>query len=1475
MTLMANTAEQMEVFGYTPEGLDQEVEKYAGEAKEDFAENKLEEERRANHPLNNVPFFQRPVNASTDDIEVPTSDPDVRAFKNKFGETYTIATSSDQRVEREKLRDGIISSLEGVKGYLENPFLPNKEQVADFVKGAAVGTLEQIKQSMESGATYGDIFGTLAGVGAASTPFKVPEGSLRLFGGVSMKGAAKDKNLKKAIGLLKDSDFYKFNRPASKEGGISYDLNKKIWSQTGWYVDPADGQWRYFIDDTKASLKNLDQVSNLGVSPDARNPNIFKNVKISDVFDHPEFYKRYPEFKDLEVRFFNADSKKGDNLKLLGSYDEVDNVFSINLGADAHRSMVNGKYITNIDKLKKTVLHELQHVIQKKESFVRGTSSGDIPPDLVYNKDRELRGKKKPISKKFDEAEKELKLTSIQLTKAQKKARDNPLPGLTTKQEIEIYNKHYSKPDELKQDVTWASTAREYGVPVSIIQKAANRTNLIGRLNRKRIEQRLVSGKLADDVYDVDRERSKIETYFYEGAGGEIEARLTEEMLDPSMTIAQLESGATAKDIFPVDARAGMLEKEGNMYQYQGKYGVDPFEYEIKPRREPESTNIIKNLKKRVGLSDSVKHERWRTDIEPEVYDAFHELAMVQRGKPERAMTDLAISGGGGVMGHAAEHIGDLTHRMAEYGGKFGSEYVKPKVDKMLKLITNEYGFRKEFLENLENNAKYFHKENKINKPFEEYKSRFIRNNLLNLEKYAEEHKKVPVYNELQLAAREAAVSLGEQRFYDVEKNLLILKDAIDNGTYAKRSIEFNPKIDFRRAKKEPKNFAKGGDTVRPEPIDGVDISPRAEAGDQFFVKQAERERAFETKPMPRPSMDKSFPNVKPEPRPEGRSEFITRGYEVDGKEIQVGIIKFKGGEEIALDKVLQNIDTKGTADETPVLTERTILQVLDFVKEKNPTREEFETYWYNKRLNKGGAMMDKQMQMAFMDEGGLTDDGMDVDPVSGNDIPSGSMAEEVRDDIPAQLSDGEYVVPADVVRYYGVKFFEDLRERAKMGLQEMEMNGRIGGEPVPAGGPINTEELSPEEMQAIQEMMGMSQGGSVDAYKAQQELLEQPPAKAVGNPVMMSGGGQVRGYQDSSLVTSNLTEQNMLDVGNKASNDPYIGQDLGFSIFGPSSNQQGVQQTEVKPFTSVTLYNKSGQTRVANNAEEKAKAIADGYTMTLSEYNMYKSKTVGGGSGGSGITPPGEGEDGEIKPWGQDVNWNNVADIEQFVAQAERGNLSGSGRFLRGAGFMLAGLPGAALATAFQTGKGLSSLYDMKAAQIIAEAKGKAGSEEHADLANKIQDGINTYLKDAGGDIINFFYNSKIGQDAINKRVSSVYGKGYKNVDDWAAGTKRTTVSDFAASTTRSGKGAKASQNILDKRKGSGMGPSKVTSKTFPSAGGSTRVYTSGAKEVKAGTATADEVKTMKDKIVSSGGTYNVGGRNKGGLMTKGKKKK
>ena len=104
-----------------------------------------------------------------------------------------------------------------------------------------------------------------------------------------------------------------------------------------------------------------------------------------------------------------------------------------------------------------------------------------------------------------------------------------------------------------------------------------------------------------------------------------------------------------------------------------------------------------------------------------------------------------------------------------------------------------------------------------------------------------------------------------------------------------------------------------------------------------------------------------------------------------------------------------------------------------DFVTKK-PDFEE-TSQQMPKEFNKGG--MEQQMEMAFMQEGGLRDDGMDRDPVSGNDVPSGSLAEEVRDDIPAQLSEGEYVVPADVVRFFGIKFFEDLRSKLRWDLHK------------------------------------------------------------------------------------------------------------------------------------------------------------------------------------------------------------------------------------------------------------------------------------------------------------------------------------------------------------------------------------------------------------------------------------------------------
>ena len=182
-------------------------------------------------------------------------------------------------------------------------------------------------------------------------------------------------------------------------------------------------------------------------------------------------------------------------------------------------------------------------------------------------------------------------------------------------------------------------------------------------------------------------------------------------------------------------------------------------------------------------------------------------------------------------------------------------------------------------------------------------------------------------------------------------------------------------------------------------------------------------------------------------------------------------------------------------------------------------------------RFNEGGAVMDEQMEMAFGDAGER------VDPVSGNEVPIGSTPEEVRDDIPAQLSEGEYVVPADVVRFFGVKFFEDIRNEAKRGFAEMEANGRIGGEPI---GMEMAEDELPFDISELQ---------IVD-----DESEEQP---------MMNMGGYMRGYADGGLTlpsaVTDMTEAT--GVSSSTSGVPM-----------PASNLSGIEMREyVGPSGEIT----------------------------------------------------------------------------------------------------------------------------------------------------------------------------------------------------------------------------------------------------------------------------------------------------------------
>ena len=155
---------------------------------------------------------------------------------------------------------------------------------------------------------------------------------------------------------------------------------------------------------------------------------------------------------------------------------------------------------------------------------------------------------------------------------------------------------------------------------------------------------------------------------------------------------------------------------------------------------------------------------------------------------------------------------------------------------------------------------------------------------------------------------------------------------------------------------------------------------------------------------------------------------------------------------------------------------------ILASGKHKNMSDEEKEAFVKEyKKLKldysfaEGGAvpMNEMSQQMEMFDDGGLMDEGGTVDPVSGNDVPPGSTQEEVRDDIPAQLSEGEFVFPADVVRYFGLEKLMEMRQEAKMGLQRMDDMGQMGNSEeaiMPDNLPFDIDDIDMEDDEGPQE---------------------------------------------------------------------------------------------------------------------------------------------------------------------------------------------------------------------------------------------------------------------------------------------------------------------------------------------------------------------------------------------------------------------
>jgi len=1021
--------------------------------------------------ISSVPVFQRPMDASDNDQLVGEDDAGNPVYRTMLGNTYTVRRSPDQRTTRTKIQEDVLPSL---KDWLQNPVAPSQEQILNIGKGIAESVYDLVSipgdlvtgKRSASDITLGDVYDTTGMMAVGSAAFGVPEGALRTFGGSGMElDSGELSNFKKARELMKAE----ISNIDPSQYDQFYWANKKVWDATGWYINPSDKQWRFEIDDSKSKID-------------------WDNANISDVTSSElkEHFETLPITKpDNDNGTFSSLGKKARTLKLsdffthdnlykrypflkdldtefynekdstLGSFTPGTNLIKINVG--------NVKSLDQNDPtFRSTLLHEIQHAIQYHEGFSHGANSRYIPDEVT----KDLVQKSEAIK---SEAKNNIRKNAVDLSA--KHGFNNlydyfPLPSDLDKLGKKTY---YDLIDENE-----AMLLEESG-----IQPGSELYTLI--TNTADQYRKYVDG---DDI------TKNMEFKFYLGADGEIESRLVQATLeDPAY-----------QGTYPIDRANKMLnERDPDRYdefvntpEFRGKVGEgdtrvrtpDIGEADVFITPEKSFVDFLPEVdpnKPGYNMEFTTKDEiKAKTEFVRQLFKGQPKLKKLFNIKPRQKFTLNYEDGPLEVeFGHYSFKYIDKKNLRGEGSIIIGSDYDKVQIPTAV-VKYPEGNFKQMSIMELINRSS-------LVKDFDIQDLRKTQKSppgfLTNLRNR---------FGLKSTASAESANPTLEDFGYYVDNPA-----KWGNTDWAKNkqaSAEKYAKEGGKSAQKllsGPQTAFLGIDNKKPLYLDTEFLSTLKGANDEVTdmsnpkyvdLKKSVEEEGF----VPDQKGNKIMVGINHKGEAfimEGNNR-VAIAKEFGAPSVKAEVRYYNGAEEVDGPYSPQNI--LKYASQAP------------------------------RQFAEGGTVdMNQQMSFAFED-GGLRDDGMMKDPVSGNEVPPGSTAKEVRDDIPAQLSEGEYVVPADVVRYYGVKFFEDLRDAAKMGLQDMEARGRIGGEPVPAGGPMNEDDLTPEELAAIQEMMGMSEGGTVAGFAP--------------------GGLQ--------------TDQDILAAGQQAQQNQFTGFPLGATIF-------------------------------------------------------------------------------------------------------------------------------------------------------------------------------------------------------------------------------------------------------------------------------------------------------------------------------------
>jgi hypothetical protein len=230
-------------------------------------------------------------------------------------------------------------------------------------------------------------------------------------------------------------------------------------------------------------------------------------------------------------------------------------------------------------------------------------------------------------------------------------------------------------------------------------------------------------------------------------------------------------------------------------------------------------------------------------------------------------------------------------------------------------------------------------------------------------------------------------------------------------------------------------------------------------------------------------------------------------------------------------------------------------------------------------------------------------------------DPPPGATPEEVADDIPAYLSTGEYVLPANVVRYIGLKNITGMHQRALSELQQMEDLDII--ENVDENGYVEEDDdemdyMEPEEAGVVEIVvaehhpkglmaMGFAEGGMINSDSSMEEGQVLPTSDIFSEGV----------YAQANINRS-------VDSEDVVESDKVITAPIAFS----SAPGKTAYLAYITPEEAASLR----QAKQGFSSEGNGLEVSDGQYQHLGPKGLMSFNGEGGGKGGGGSGSGGSG---------------------------------------------------------------------------------------------------------------------------------------------------------------------------------------------------------------------------------------------------------